>query len=523
MNKQQLYTLGGALLASTALTSAANAMTFGRLLATAGSAGAAFSTSGFTIANTLFSTTAATANAVTITPSDTKVAARFSNQYNASTALGVAIAVEMIPTGAEFTSGTAVLGNVDFLVSSTTVTSYVSTVGAEIACTGSTGFGTSFVISGCTAAAGAANSGGGSAGASFSVNFTGLVFSGVTFTNASGLATAGSTVTMSGRIYNSQTLTNYEPTATSTIITSSAPLSVSVSPAANVTANASATPTAFINLSTTNGPNTSVTMDLVSIQFTTNNALLANLTTPASAADVASSVQVTVQSAVFSGAATSRVTIAAAASGTTTATVANFSGGAVTFTLVDADITSNATTTVRVVFNGTTAIPAAAAGTVTVAIAAEGTGQAPPSVTGTTASIAQGGFRAEVNTFNASTNGPFSSYLRIHNNGTNAGTVNIQVRSDDHTSGAILGSQFTTGTIQPGSTMQLSAAEIEGTETSTKLPSGGANVPTASRMGSYTLSITGALVGYVQHILFDGEVVADLSSFRNGANTNSAP
>jgi hypothetical protein len=69
--------------------------------------------------------------------------------------------------------------------------------------------------------------------------------------------------------------------------------------------------------------------------------------------------------------------------------------------------------------------------------------------------------------------------------------------------------------------MQLSAAEMESETTSTKLPSGGANVPVASRMGSYTLSITGPLIGYVQHILFDGSSVADLSSFRNGGGTNN--
>jgi hypothetical protein len=100
--------------------------------------------------------------------------------------------------------------------------------------------------------------------------------------------------------------------------------------------------------------------------------------------------------------------------------------------------------------------------------------------------------------------------------------VTITIRNDAHDSGSVLGSAFTTAAIQPGATMQLSAAEMESTTTSTKLPSGGANVPTASRFGSYTVSITGPIIGYVQHILFDGANVADLTAFRNG-NANEAP
>jgi len=173
-------------------------------------------------------------------------------------------------------------------------------------------------------------------------------------------------------------------------------------------------------------------------------------------------------------------------------------------------------------FSGSAAIPAAAAGSVTVTANA-GAGAATVTASGATAAITQAGFRASVNTFNASTNGPFGSFLRIHNNGGIAGPVTISLRNDDHTVGTALGSSFTTAAIQPNSTMQLSAAEMEGTATSTKLPQGGANVPVDSRVGSYSMTITGPITGYVQHILFDGNSVADLSGFRNAGQTSNAP
>src|SRR5262249_21861787 len=148
--------------------------------------------------------------------------------------------------------------------------------------------------------------------------------------------------------------------------------------------------------------------------------------------------------------------------------------------------------TVRLAFNGTTAIPTAATGTTQVVFGAiDANHSAPANASGGAAGATQGGFRAEVNMFNASPNGPYSSYLRIHNNGGVAGAVTVTIRNDAHDSGAMLGSSFTTAAIQPGGTLQLSAAEMEGTATSTKLPSGGANIPTASREGNYTVQVTG--------------------------------
>lgn len=509
MNKQQLYTFGGALLASTALSGAAHALTVGKVTASLG-----FTTTAISIANTLFSTTASTANTVTITPNSVRPAARFTNIYSVDTIAGTAFSVEFTPSGAEFTSGTPTLANAEFILGPS-VGTFTGTVDASAICSGVIGFGTNFVLDGCTAAAG-------TSGNSHSLNVVGVLFSGVTFTRASGLATAGGSVTLTGRVYNTSTSGTFEAAATGTIITSAVPVTVTVTAAANVVASATTTPTAFTELSTSNGGNGDLTMDLFSVATTATGALEEDLTSLADGTDVVSTAKLTITSSILSSGAVSSVELSSDGAGTTTiGTVANFSGGSVTFALVAADFTGSLL--VQAVFNGTTVIPEAAAGTVAIEIGGITGEQALAAASGATAAVTQGGFRGEVNTFNASTNGPFSSYLRIHNNGAVAGTVNVTIYNDDHTSGEMLGAAFTTASIQPGSTMQLSAAEMEGTATSTKLPSGGAGVPAASRVGSYTVKVTGPIVGYIQHILFDGESVADLSSFRNSGDTNAAP
>src|SRR4051812_21646458 len=66
MNRQTFFTFGGALLASTALTSGAMAGTPGQFSPVAGLPQFTFSSTTVKVANTLFSGTATTADAVTI-------------------------------------------------------------------------------------------------------------------------------------------------------------------------------------------------------------------------------------------------------------------------------------------------------------------------------------------------------------------------------------------------------------------------------------------------------------------------
>jgi hypothetical protein len=518
MNKQQLYTFGGALLASTALSGAAHALTWGKVTGQT----LTFSTTAVSVANTLFSTTASTANSVVLSANGTnRIAARFANVYSATTVPGTAFSVEMSPTGA--TLGNAALTSAKFLIVGSHGSTFQGTMGADALCANAVGFGTQFVLNGCTAATGT----GGLGANQLSLAIGGVLFSGVTFSNASGLATAGNAIQMTGRVYNTSTSGNFEAASTANVITSAVPMTTTVSAKANTTVSATTTPLAFTSLSSSNTgvATATLTMDLVTIALTGTGTYRADLATLSTPALEISSARISVTSALLSSGAIQNVylTTSSANVRTDNLTAANFSGGTVTFVVNDA---SHNSYMVSVAFNGTTAIPSAAAGTATISFGLETTnGQALASASGSAAGTSQGGFRAEVNTFNASTNGPYSSYLRIHNNGGVAGTVSITVRNDSHDSGAQLGSTFTTAAIQAGGTMQLSAAEMEGTATSTKLPAGGANIPTADRFGSYTVQVTGPIVGYVQHILFDGQNVADLSAFRNSGVTsnNAAP
>lgn len=516
MNKQQLYTFGGALLASTALSGAAHALTWGKSV----SGSLVLSTSAISIANTLFATTASTANAVVLSANGTnRVMARFSNVYSFATVPSTGFSVEMSPTGATFAN--ASLDSAKFLIVGSHGTTFQATISASSVCSNAVGFSTQFVLNGCTAANGTTG-----ANINSSMTIGGVLFSGVTFSNASGLATAGSSIQLTGRVYNTTTSGNFEAAATGNVITSAAPLAVSTSTRANVTVSATTTPLAFTSLATSNtGVSTAtLTMDLTLILLTGTGTFRDDLTTVSTAALEISSARITVTSAILSSGAVHNVYVNRTTdTRTNSLTAANFSGGTVTFVIEDATAVSYM---VGIAFNGTAAIPAASTGTTTIVFGLESTnGQAIASASAGAAGTAQGGFRAEVNMFGASNASPYSSYLRIHNNGGVAGAVSLTIRNDDHTSGAILGSAFSTAAIQPGGTMQLSAAEMEGTTTSTKLPSGGANVPAASRTGAYTIQATGPIVGYVQHILFDGTNVADLSAFRNGGITtnNAAP
>jgi len=515
MNKTQFCTLSGALLASTALSGAANAGTIGKYTSSN------FSTTALAIDNTVFSTTASTANAVVIGAggTDRDIGMQYTNNFSGLTGF----TTEFTISGARFITSGITLASIELLVASNgNLGSVANSVSASTVCASVTSLVDLLVVNDCSMSAllGDANTTG--VGTGYRVH--GMVMTGVTFNTASGLATAGTSVSLTGRVYNPDNTSQiFEASSTGNILTATVPLQVRVVAGTGVTASATTTPTAFVNLSLpTNG---SLSLVLATIIVSATGALGATLAAAsASAANLAGTTSITVSSSIMTSASVRKVNLDATSGSVSLSvnTAANFSSGTVTFSLDNTVWTGGNSADVKVIFQGTTSIPAAAAGTVTGSVVYNGYLQA-VTLTGVTATVAQGGFRAEVNTFNASTNGPFSSYLRIHNNGLVAGTVTITVYNDDYYSGAALGSSFTTASILPGATLQLSAAEMEGTATSAKVPAGGANIPTASRTGSYTLSVTGPIVGYVQHILFDGNSVADLSGYRNSGSTSNQP
>jgi len=504
MKRQQLYTLGGVLLASTALSGMAEAAIVGHATA-AGAAG--FTTSALKIANTIFSTTATSADTVSV-GGDAAFVVKFSNTFTLSTKFSVEIDV----AGAQFNPNA--VGDVRVIVSGlmTTGSTFDTTVSSS-ACSAVTPLVSKIIIDGCQLSTVVSSTTG--ANLDHSAVAGGILLSGVTFNTANSLATVGNSISLSGSVYNTTNPSqSFESITSGAIITSASPLTVAITSCANVVANPTATPAAFDYLSTTNnGP---LSMCLASVTITSSGALTATLGSAADLAGVATSVNVTVTDTILGSAAVATVSVTGSAvsiTGNSQATVANFAGGSATFTINSSNLSSNFT--VNLTFTGSTPIPAAASGTVSLAFGKGGvaSAQAVTSASGSTAQINRGGFNSELNTFLTSSNLGFVSYARIHNMGATAGTATVTILND--ATGAQLGSSFSTATIAAGQTLQLSNKDLE---TSAGI--------TAAAGVNYTIQITGPFIGYAQHIIFNPATgqLADLSGFRNhDAGSGNSP
>ena len=498
MNKQQLYMAGSVLLATTALSSAANAGIVSATIS-AGNAVGGVTFTATNIANTVFSTTASTANAVTV--GATAVYMAFSNNFTAATKFSV----ELTPANA------GLVQSVDAKILLSNAGSFLTdnwTVAATTACTSVTPLTTKIILDGC---GGTSNKIAQTNGANnnVSASYGGVLFSGVSFNNASGLASTGASISVSGLVYNANnTSQSFENISSANVVTAAAPITVVVTAGGTATASASATPVAFAYFSTSTATGGGVqTQFLAFIDISSTGTLAADLSTAvvaeagAGASQAISSVSVTVTSTTLSQPAALSVN-------TTTATalyngtVSNFSAGVATFSIQPS--TGFTTFAIAVAFSGTTALQAASAGTVTLAFGlGNSMTQVVPSVTGKTGTISLGGFNAELNTFLSSSNTSFSSFARIHNNGIIAAVATVTVRNDS--TGVSMG-VYTTASIATNQTLQISAKDVEA----------GAGI-TASAGVNYTLSIAGAFSGYAQHIIFNPVTgqLADLSSFRN--------
>ena len=501
MNRQTFFTFGGALLASTALTSGAMAGTFGQATAN----GATYSTTSIKVANTLFSGTATTADAITLGGGQ-YFALTFCSSCNipSNTTFGVNLT---------FTGGSpsnVTTGSVSLLLrSSGSLATFNGTVGANtsLICTSAAAIGQAVLIAGCTITVG-----------STGVLAGGILFSGLQFTTANALATVGGTVTVSGTVSTSGTTID---TITGTAVTSATPAIVTVSTPSSVTVSALSTPNAFTYLQdsqvgtfTNNGFYT-VTLAAVTLS-TIAGVKDTTLTTDVALNALISSVNITVTSAALNSAATIATLWSSGGLQTTLTTAAFSSSNTVTFT-INTTNTSDQQYLVKVTYDGTTQIPAAAAGSVAVKLAVGSSAvQAIGNGTGTTTAITRGGFNGEVNGLYSSaisklTTPAYNSYVRIHNQGVVAGAATVTVVHD--ATGVTIGS-FTTSSIAAGSTLQLSAADLET----------GAGV-TTSAIELYTVKITGPFVGYIQHVVYNPTTGAinDLSSFRNAGATVGNP
>lgn len=512
MNRQQLYTLSGVLLASTALAGMADAATVGHSVAN----GVTFSTKALQVANTIFSTTATTADATNV-GGEAAFLVKFSNLFTTTTKFSVEVDV----SGAQF--NTSQVGNINVLVADlgTNTGSFMASLSASTACSAITPLVSKIIVDGCQLSTTSTFTGTTGSGANASAAAAGLLLSGVVFNTANALATVGNSISLSGSVYNTANPSqSFESITSAAVITSASPLTVSVSACSNVTASPTATPAAFDYLSVTNTTATaSLSMCLASVTITSSGALSAPLLTGGFVAvDTAtSSINVTVTDTVLASAAVSGLHTMGSTGQLTNSTAANFSGGAATFTIGTGSPSSSAglasNFTIKLSFTGSTPIPAAAAGTVALTFAKLGLPQAVASVSGATAAINRGGFNSELNTFLTSANTGYTSYARLHNMGVTAGTATITVLND--ATGAQLGSSFTTATIAAGQTLQLSNAQIEAA----------AGITAAAGI-NYTVQITGPFIGYAQHIIFNPATgqLADLSGFRNhDAGSGNSP
>ena len=510
MKSSQHYKFAGALLATTAIAGVASAGTVGRVVVNPTIAAQVVATgTALNISNTHFSATAATANAVNFQAS------------NAGTSPAISF-TNSLPAGSSFQATINIAGalmnnpalQVSVLARINNTSSFVGTVSG--ACSALTPLTDKILMSGCTV------SGNGTLTAALGATLTtqafmgGLKLSGMVLNNASGLATAGGSVSLSGTINDNASPTVLIENITSgALVTSAAPIVTTVTPtAAAAVTNPATTPAAFKSLNTPFAGSLSIT--LATVNITASGALgtdLATLVTPDAAGGLAasSSVTVTVTSSVLSDDATTTAVMTNAGA-TVTLTPAAFSTGTAAFSLANLYSGANGLQTINTTFDGTSAINAAAAGTVAVAYGSSGASAAvtaAPAGSGTTGSINSGGFNTELNTIQAS-GGTLASYIRVHNNGNQAGTVTFSVLND--ADGTVLTS-WTSGSIAVGATLQVSAEQLEtnGTPAIT------------SPSGQYTVQLSGPILGYAQHILYDSATgqFADLSSFRNAGGANN--
>ncbi len=507
MNRQQFFTFGGALLASTALSSGAMAATSS--VGTFDNTGAVYTAGALKVSNTVFSTTAATADAITL---------------GGTVSFGVQFCTSCnIPSGLTFnievTVANAVPSNLTLLsthlIHRSATGSFVGTItGATAFCTGSAAVGQTIYVSGCfvTAAQTAA--------------VGGVSFSGLQFTTANALATANTSISISGKVYNPSGAT-YD-TFSGAIVTSTAPLAATVTAASNAVVSPLSTPNAFTYLQDTQASFAAGaglrTMALATVTITaTANVFASDLTTQIAPAAAAGTVSVTVSSGLLSSAATQAGlfvdTVGPFMSGATLTASAYATSNTATFS-VGSGAAGFSSFTIALVFDGTTQIPASpTAGSVSLKFSAGSAGPqaATPAVsTGSTATLTRGGFSGELNSLYSTaisklTTPAYNSYVRIHNNGATAGIATVTVFHD--ATGVSVGS-FTTSSIAAGATLTLSAADLET----------GAGI-TASVIELYTVKVTGPFIGYVQHVVYNptSGQINDMSSFRNAGSTRGQP
>ncbi len=330
-----------------------------------------------------------------------------------------------------------------------------------------------------------------------------LTVSGITYDEANGLATAGANISVSGVAVGTTSRTTFETLASTNIVTSANALSGAVTAGATLNISNTATPTAFSKLASA-----ATTGSLAKVDSTLNPSVVGGTLTGGFltvVSTLSATTELTVTHGVLTDAATSKVEVSLTGTGVVGSFTPTTTAGSVASFNITAEASLIGSFDVNVQFNGTTAISEWAAGTVAIAFTTgTATETAATGASGATAALTRSGFTTELNTVQSSFgNGSsvFQSFVRITNNGAVPGTVSVVVKNDN--TGATIGT-FTTESIESKSSLQIGMPQIEAV----------VGVPTSNTL--YRLEFSGAIDGYVQHVMYNvvNNTLTDLSGFR---------
>jgi hypothetical protein len=493
MNNKSLYMVGGAaLLASTALSTAAQAATIrGNTATLVGALAPTTTITALGLATQVFSATTTTANSVTVS--------------GGGNTAGSIILIDTAPLFASFdlkldiSASTAAFGTSP----TPTVIFYTQSTSNTLRQLPNASVG------GCTVQAGserisllACNP---TTADSSGSRIDAVGIRGLTYTSAAALRTAGTSVTLSGGIFQASTSSTFESITAAAVITSkSAAAATAVQAGSNVTIDASAsTPFALL---TSSGVTTTTAAVLGSVQYSSSLALGTDLSNVFSGiGSTVSTAEVKITHSVLTDTALTNITFNG-----TTKTSSDVVSGTVSFTVAGVSLT---TSSIVANFNGTTAISASTGSpSATVTPTAGGlVVAAVPAFSGSLASFSRGGLSVELNSvLSGSMSASYISFLRIQNQSSVAGAATITVRNTS--TGALIGS-FVTASIPGGGMEQVDSSEID-----TGLTGAGATPLTTD---TYKVTVSGTFNGYVQHLLYNvsSQVFSDASGFRNGALT----
>ena len=484
MNKQSLYMFGGALLATTALSTASQAA-----LVKIDALGTLVSTSAITslqLATEVFSATATVAATAVIGSTSTAAAAGANVLIDFAAQLTSGFNVQINVTNAAFTGTPTV---VVYSQSSTGTLQISTTAGCSIQ-----SLPDKLLITSCTP--------GGSTTLS---RADAMRIVGITYVSAGALITAGQVIKLDGLITNSAGTITFENITSATVVTSKSAGETAIQTGATVTVDQLATP--VFSKFTGN----TATATLGTIHFSATSALASDLS---NAYSTAASISGTAEVKVAHPALTDlpgllSVSVVTPNASATTKSPGTYVSGTASFQIAAASLNNSIVT---VTFDGTSPI-AAAAGTATVTVTPTTSAgvitRAVAAFSGNLATYTRGGLSVELNSlFNTSGAGStlYRSLLRVANTSTIDGVATIAVKND--LTGASIGSYTTT--ITAGATKQISSADIE------------SSITTALAVGApYKVTVTGTFNGYVQHLLWNSVtgLFTDLSGFRNGSLT----